>query len=64
MCYNYTNHSHAKWLKSNNPFFLSKISLQVAETLKGVNASLALKYRSQGEGVSTELTTAPKQSDI
>ena len=49
---------------SRTTFFFSKISSQVAETLKGVNASLALKYRSQGEGVSTELTTAPKQSDI
>ena len=30
--------------------FLDKISSQVAKTLNGVNASLALKYRNQGEG--------------
>ena len=53
MCYNSMNHSNAvcqRKHKSNHSIFLSKISSQAAETLNGVNASLALKYRSHGEG--------------
>ena len=47
------NHSNAvcqRNLRSNRFLFKGKISSQVAETLYSVNATLALKYRIQGEG--------------
>ena len=40
-------------------YVLKQISSQEAETLNGVSASFALKYRNQGEEVSTELTYTP-----
>ena len=53
MCYYSMNHSNAvcqRNLRSNRFLFKGKISSQVAETLYSVNATLALKYRIQGEG--------------
>ena len=40
-------------------YVLKQISSQEAETLNGVSASFALRYRNQGEEVSTELTYTP-----
>ena len=64
MCYNSTNNLtlnavFQRKLKSKEFFLKQNFLRQVAETLIGVNASVALKYRSQGEGVIAELSYTP-----